>query len=68
MWGIIGLLVLVVLFLLFKFKNRNTINQATPFNHPETDEEFETHRQQALEREQQLRRKLQDEINKNKNA
>lgn len=68
MWGIIGLLVLAVLYLLFKFKNSNVITKAAKLKLTETDEEFETHRQQALEREQQLRRKLQDEIIKNKNA
>lgn len=68
MWGIIGILVLVVLYLLFKFKNSNVITKAAKLKLTETDEEFETHRQQALEREQQLRRKLQDEIIKNKNA
>ena len=68
MWGIIGILVLVVLYLLFKFKNSNAITKAAKLKLAETDKEFETHRQQALEREQQLRRKLQDEIIKNKNA
>lgn len=68
MWGIIGILVFVVLYLLFKFKNSNVITKAAKLKLTETDEEFETHRQQALEREQQLRRKLQDEIIKNKNA
>lgn len=68
MWGIIGLLVLAVLYLLFKFKNSNVITKAAKLKLTETDEEFETHRQQALEREQQLRRKLQDEIIKNKKS
>jgi len=68
MWGIIGLLMLLVLFLLFRFKKSNAITKAANLKLAETDEEFETHRQRALEREQQLRRKLQDEIIKNKNA
>ncbi|RLD28007.1 MAG: tRNA (guanine-N1)-methyltransferase [Bacteroidetes bacterium] len=68
MWGIIGLLVLVALFLSFKFKNSNAITKVANLKLAETDEEFETHRQRALEREQQLRRKLQDEIIKNKKA
>ena len=68
MWGIIGLLALFLLFLLFKFKNSNAITKAASLKLAETDEEFETHRQRALEREQQLRRKLQDEIIKNKKA
>ena len=67
-WGIIGLLGLVVLFLLFKFKNSNAITRAANIKLAETDEEFESHRQRALEREQELRRKLQDEIIKNKKA
>jgi hypothetical protein len=67
-WGIIGLLVLVALFLSYKFKNSNAITKAANLKLSETDEEFETHRQRALEREQQLRRKLQDEIIKNKKA
>ena len=32
----------------------------------ETEEEFEAHRKRALEREQKVMRKLQDEINKQK--
>ncbi len=68
MWGIIGLLVLIALFLSFKFKNSNVITKAANLKLAETDEEFETHRQRALEREQQLRRKLQDELIKNKKA
>ncbi|TDI72258.1 MAG: tRNA (guanine-N1)-methyltransferase, partial [Bacteroidetes bacterium] len=43
MWGIIGLLVLVVLYLLFKFKNSNVITKAAKLKLTETDEEFETH-------------------------
>lgn len=66
MWGIIGLLGLVVLFLLFKFKNSNAVTKAANIKLAETDEEFESHRQRALEREQELRRKLQDEIIKNR--
>ena len=32
----------------------------------ETDNEFENFRQRSLEREQKIRRKLQDELNKHK--
>ena len=31
------------------------------------EEEFEAHRKKALEREQKLRRQLQDEVNKHRN-
>jgi len=65
MWVIIGLLGLIVLFLSFKFKSSNSITKEANLKLVETEEEFESHRQVSLEREQQLRRKLQDEINKN---
>lgn len=68
MWGIIGFLVLVALLLFYKFKNSNSITKEANIKLSEIEAEFEGHRQRALEREQQLRRKLQDEINKNKKA
>ncbi|NNM23892.1 MAG: tRNA (guanine-N1)-methyltransferase [Flavobacteriaceae bacterium] len=66
MWTLIGILALIVLYLLFKFRTSNSITKAANLKLAETEDEFESHRQRALEREQQLRRKLQDEINKNK--
>lgn len=68
MWSIIGILVLIGVFLFYKFKSSNTITKEANVKLSETESEFEAHRQRALEREQQLRRKLQDEINKNKKA
>ena len=66
MWGIIGgLLVLLILFIV-KFKNSNAITRASKKSLQELDEEFEEHRRVALEREQKVRRQLQDEINKQK--
>lgn len=66
MWSLIGLLILGCVFLVYKFKNSNAITKTSNLKLSETEEEFEQHRQRSLEREQQLRRKLQDEINKNK--
>lgn len=65
-WSIIGILVLMVLILFFKFKSSNAITKESNTKLQEIEAEFETHRQKTLEREQQLRRKLQDEINKQK--
>ncbi len=66
LWSIIiGLLVLLVLFI-YKFNNSNTITKETQTKFDELDQEFEGYRHRSLEREQQLRRKLQDEINKQK--
>ena len=66
MWAIIGLLVLVVLFLFYRFKNSNAVTRDANQKLVETEAEFDDHRQKNLEQQQILRRKLQDEINKNK--
>lgn len=66
MWTIIGLLLLGLAFLFIKFKSSHSVTKAAELKLSETEEEFENHRQRTLEREQQLRRKLQDEINKHK--
>jgi len=66
MWSIIGLLLFVAIILFFRYKRSNSITRDARSRLTETEEEFELHRQKTLEREQQLRRKLQDEINKNK--
>jgi len=65
-WSIIiGLSAILFLFV-YKFKNSNVVTRNTKKKFDELENEFEQHRQRALEREQQLNRKLLDEINKNK--
>jgi len=64
--SIIGILLFIIVVLFIKFKNSFQIIKSTKDKLIETDEEFESFRQRSLEREQQIRRKLQDEINKNK--
>ena len=66
MWSIIGLLIAALVFLTYKFRKNNAVTQEANLRLAETEEEFDMHRQKTLEREQQLRRKLQDEINKNR--
>ena len=66
MWGIIGFLGLIVFFLFYKFKNSNAVTREANKKLAETETEFDDHRQKNLEQQQVLRRKLQDEINKNK--
>ena len=66
MWGSIGILVLALIALLMGYRNRASVTKALSVKLSEVETEFETHRQRSLEREQQIRRKLQDEINKNK--
>jgi len=67
MWSIIGLLLVLLLFFIYKFKNSNAITKTAKLNLEEIELKFEEHRKVALEREQKVRRQLQDEINKQKN-
>jgi len=66
MWSIIGGLFALLLLFIYKFKNSNAITKQAKKSLAETEEEFEEHRRTALEREQKVRRQLQDEINKQK--
>lgn len=66
MWTIIGLLFALLLMFIFKFKNSNAVTKQAKKTLAETEEEFEEHRRNSLEREQKVRRQLQDEINKHK--
>ena len=68
MWGIIVFLIISVFIFIFKFKRSNTLTKEAQEKLIDTEAEYDTHRQNALEREQQLRRKLQDELNKQKKA
>ncbi len=66
MWSIIGGLLALLLLFIYKFKNSNSITREANHNLAEIEEEFDDHRRTALEREQKVRRQLQDEINKQK--
>ncbi|WP_228852004.1 tRNA (guanine-N1)-methyltransferase [Aegicerativicinus sediminis] len=66
MWSIIGILFALLLLFIYKFKNSNAVTRQAKIALAETEEEFEEHRRTALEREQKVRRQLQDELNKQK--
>jgi len=68
MVGIIAVLLIGLLFFLFRFNNANSITQKAKQDLKEVEEEFEQHRKTALKREQKAMRRLQDEINKNKQS
>ncbi|WP_299890492.1 tRNA (guanine-N1)-methyltransferase [uncultured Lacinutrix sp.] len=68
MWSIIGGLLAIALFFMYRFKNSNSVTKQAKLALAETENEFEEHRRVALEREQKVRRQLQDEINKHKNS
>ena len=66
MWSIIGGLLAMLLFFIYKFNNSNATTRTANKQLTETEEEFEEHRKRALEREQKVMRRLQDELNKQK--
>ena len=66
LWSIIAGLLALLLFFIYKYKNSNSITKNVNMSLAEIEEEFEEHRKVALEREQKVRRQLQDELNKQK--
>ena len=64
LWSIIIGLVLFLLFFIYRFKNSNSITKQANKSLAEIEEEFFAFKTIALEREQKVRRELQDEINK----
>ena len=68
MWTIIAVLLVMLSLFIYKFKNSNAITKQAKKSLLETEEEYEEYRRNSLEREQKVRRQLQDEINKQKNS
>ncbi|RZT95541.1 hypothetical protein EV201_0164 [Ancylomarina subtilis] len=66
-WSLVGGLLVLTGFFFLLFKRSNSVTKETHIRLEEVREEFDTHRKNALVREQKLARKLQDEINKNRN-
>lgn len=64
LWSIIAVLFGLLLVYILRFNRSNIITTGTNEKLDELEHEYDDHRQRSLEREQQLRRKLQDEINK----
>ncbi len=63
-WSIVGVLLLGLLFFIYKFKNSNIITNSANRKLDEIEIEFEEYRKKALEKEQKMGRLLQDERNK----
>lgn len=66
LWTIIAVLLGTLIIYIIRFNRSNSITQETKNKFDELEHEYEGFRQRSLEREQQIRRKLQDEINKQK--
>ena len=65
-WSLIGVLILIILILIYKFIECNRVTKHAKNQLLDLEKEYEDHRRIALEREQKVRRQLQDEINKQK--
>ena len=68
LWTIIAALAALLAFFISKFKRSNLITIEANKGKDEIEKEYEEHKQRTLEREQLLRRELQDELNKQKYA
>lgn len=64
MWCAIVILLALLLFFIYQFKNSNAVTKNAKQLLTEVENEFEEHRKIAVEREQKVRRQLQDEINR----
>ena len=68
LWTIIAALTAGLLFFITRFKRSNAITVEARRDKADIEKEYEEHRQRSLDREQKLRRELQDELNKQKYA
>lgn len=67
LWSVIITLLIGLSYFIFKFFRSNILTKEAQNNLVDVEQEFEQHRKKTLEREQKLRRQLQDEINKQRN-
>ncbi len=65
-WSITLVLLILLALFVYRFRNSNALTLQAKTALADLEEEYEQHRRRALEREQKISRKLQDEINKNK--
>ncbi|MFT7443084.1 MAG: ATP-dependent Zn protease [Maribacter sp.] len=68
LWFIIILLFVGLGFFIFKFSKSNVLTNEAQSILLDIEQEFDDHRKKSIEREQKLRRQLQDEINKQRNG
>ena len=68
LWSLMLLLLLGLCYYIYKFYNNKHFTKKAQNDLTEIEEEFAAFRKKTLEREQKLRRQLQDEINKQRNS
>ncbi len=65
MWTTIVVLLLCLIFFIARFKKNNLVTNQAKNNLDKVEDEFESFRKKSMKKEQEMMRKLQDEINKN---
>ncbi|MFK8269837.1 hypothetical protein [Capnocytophaga stomatis] len=65
-WSLVLILTCLLLFYVYKYINGSAVTKKSLQDLQELQEEYENYRKSAIEREQKVRRQLQDEINKHK--
>jgi hypothetical protein len=68
LWIIIITLSLFLAFFVFKFAKSHVLTKEAQENLNDVEQGFDNHKKKSIEREQKLRRQLQDEINKLRNS
>jgi hypothetical protein len=68
LWGVIVILLFSLFYFIFKFSKSNIDTKKAKNNLLDVEQEFEQHRKKSLVNEQKLRRRLQDEVNKQRNV
>jgi hypothetical protein len=64
MWLTYAILLVALFAFIYKYKNSNRVTVETRHMLDETREEYELHKKRSMEKEQKLKRELQDELNK----
>ena len=64
MWGIVLVLVVVLVFYIYRFNQSHVVTRDARKAFEDLQNEFDQHRKKAMEKEQKLKRQLQDEINR----
>ena len=65
-WGIIVILAILLVVFISRFTSSNSITRGALKDFEDLQNEYEEYRTKAIEREQKVRRQLQDEINKHR--
>jgi len=67
-YSLLGSLLALSLFFMLRYRQSNKLTEQAQKVLKDTEEEYDNYKRVAIEREQKVRRELQDEINKQKNS